>query len=64
MFVIPESVNRKAKNKKIALVLDMDETLVYTRRSGVPDHSNYITTEVLGFRFSLRDSRCMLNLVL
>ena len=31
-FVIPKHITCKAKHKKIALVLDMDETLVYTRR--------------------------------
>ncbi len=45
-FVIPQPLIQKSNKKKITLVLDMDETLVYTRRKSVPPHSNYIKTQV------------------
>lgn len=43
---MPDAVRSKANKNKHILVLDMDETLVYTRREGKPSHSNYFKTEV------------------
>jgi hypothetical protein len=46
VFLIPDSVRNRARQQKHILVLDMDETLVYTRREGKPSHSNYTRTQV------------------
>ena len=43
---MPDAVRSKACQRRHILVLDMDETLVYTRREGKPSHSKYFRTEV------------------
>lgn len=46
VFLIPEPVRERAARRKLILVLDMDETLVYTRRSTAPSHYQYAATQV------------------
>lgn len=58
IFVIPDSVRNRANQRKHILVLDMDETLVYTRREAKPNHSNYIRTQVLSSSCSSKAIIC------
>jgi hypothetical protein len=46
IFVVPEHIKTNSNKRKKVLVLDMDETLVYTRRNTKPSHSNYSVIDV------------------
>lgn len=52
LFIIPDNIRDRSNRKRLILVLDMDETLVYTRRDAAPGHSNYVTTDVDYILFS------------
>jgi hypothetical protein len=41
MFNIPEELLKNKSKGKIILVMDLDETMVFTRRSYRPPHQNY-----------------------
>lgn len=47
LFIIPQTIRKAAEKSKKILVLDMDETLVYTRKENPPKHKNYSAIPVL-----------------
>ena len=62
VFKIPDSVRKASEKNKKILVLDMDETLVYTRSSTKPLHQNYAAIPVTFLiLFSTMEKICMLN---
>ena len=48
-FSIPEDVRKNVDKKKMILVIDLDETMVYSRREVLPPHKNYLLVDVLCF---------------
>lgn len=61
ILTVPEQIKQRAAMRKHILVLDMDETLVYTRREEKPSHSNYFRTQVGLLLCSFKEKICTLS---
>ena len=48
-FSIPEDIKKRIDRNRMILVMDLDETMVFTRRKKPPTHSNYVTLIVSHF---------------
>lgn len=42
-FTIPEDIKKRINKDRMILVMDLDETMVYSRKKKPPKHSNYVT---------------------
>lgn len=55
-FTIPEDIKKRINKDRMILVMDLDETMVYSRKKKPPKHSNYVTIFVGYFLLQINDT--------